>query len=86
MKRVIRGDKAAGDLGLGQTGFNPFGFEYTEEQYFEKQTQEIKHGRLAMIGALGMLLQVSLDFRRVIEGGNHSILVVSCGPCIRQLW
>lgn len=56
-KRVIRGDFAPGDLGLGQTGFNPFGFDYSEEEYFEKQLQEKKHGRLAMFGALGMLLQ-----------------------------
>lgn len=45
IKRVIRGDKNPGDLGLGQTGFNPFKFDYTEEEYFEKQVQEIKHGR-----------------------------------------
>eukprot|EP01036_Dinobryon_divergens_P031742 gene31742-41202_t len=56
-KRIIRGDKEPGDLGLGQTGFNPFGFKYTPEEYREKQVQEIKHGRLAMFGALGMLLQ-----------------------------
>ncbi len=57
IKRVIRGDKPPGDLGLGQTGFNPFGFKYSEEEYFEKQVQEIKNGRLAMFGALGLLLQ-----------------------------
>jgi hypothetical protein len=57
IKRVIRGDKAPGDLGLGQTGYNPFGFEYTEEEYFEKQVQEIKHGRLAMFAILAELLQ-----------------------------
>ena len=57
IKRIIKGDKNPGDLGLGQTGFNPFGFKYTEEEYFEKQTQEIKNGRLAMFGALGMLVQ-----------------------------
>ena len=56
-KRIIRGDKEPGDLGLGQTGFNPFGFKYTPEEYREKQVQEIKHGRLAMFGALGMILQ-----------------------------
>ena len=55
-KRIIKGDFEAGDLGLGQTGFNPFGFDYSEEEYFEKQTQEIKHGRLAMIASIGMLL------------------------------
>jgi hypothetical protein len=43
--RIIRGDKEPGDLGLGQTGFNPFKFDYSEEEYFEKQVQEIKHGR-----------------------------------------
>jgi len=67
IKRVINGDKAPGDLGLGQTGFNPFGFEYTPEQYFEKQTQEIKHGRLAMFGALGMLLQASNSGKGVLQ-------------------
>jgi hypothetical protein len=57
IKNIIRGDKEPGDLGLGQTGFNPFGFNYSPEEYREKQIQEIKHGRLAMFGALGMLLQ-----------------------------
>ena len=59
IKRILEGDKEAGDSGLGQTGFNPFNFNYTEEQYREKQVQEIKHGRLAMFGALGMLLQAA---------------------------
>jgi len=67
IKRIIRGDKAPGDLGLGQTGFNPFNFQYTEEQYFEKQVQEIKHGRLAMFGALGMLLQASASGKGVVQ-------------------
>ena len=67
VKRVIRGDKEPGDLGLGQTGFNPFGFDYTEEEYFEKQEQEIKHGRLAMFGALGMLLQAKASGLGVTE-------------------
>ena len=57
IKRIVRGDKEPGDLGLGQTGFNPFGFKYTAEEYREKQVQEIKHGRLAMFGALGLILQ-----------------------------
>jgi hypothetical protein len=67
IKRIIRGDKAPGDLGLGQTGFNPFGFKYTEEEYFEKQVQEIKHGRLAMFGALGMLLQARNSGEGVVQ-------------------
>jgi len=57
-KRIIQGDFAPGDLGLGQTGWNPFNFNYSEEEYFEKQVQEIKHGRLAMIAAAAELLQV----------------------------
>lgn len=61
IKRIIRGDKEPGDLGLGQTGFNPFNFEYTEEEYFEKQVQEIKHGRLAMFAILGELLQAKVS-------------------------
>eukprot|EP00594_Rhizosolenia_setigera_P012583 CAMPEP_0178967088 /NCGR_PEP_ID=MMETSP0789-20121207/17348_1 /TAXON_ID=3005 /ORGANISM="Rhizosolenia setigera, Strain CCMP 1694" /LENGTH=252 /DNA_ID=CAMNT_0020652555 /DNA_START=32 /DNA_END=790 /DNA_ORIENTATION=+ len=46
-----------GDLGLGQTGFNPFGLDYSPEEYYEKQVQEIKHCRLAMLGAAGLWLQ-----------------------------
>lgn len=65
IKRVIQGDKEPGDLGLGQTGFNPFNFKYTEEEYREKQVQEIKHGRLAMVGALGMLLQTSASGKSI---------------------
>lgn len=59
IKNVIKGDKPAGYLALGQKGtFNPFGFNYSEEEYFEKEVQEIKHGRLAMIASIGQLLQV----------------------------
>ncbi|KAJ1438751.1 chlorophyll a/b-binding protein domain-containing protein [Ochromonadaceae sp. CCMP2298] len=74
IKRIIRGEKEPGDLGLGQTGFNPFGFEYTEEQYFEKQVQEIKHGRLAMFGILGMLLQASASGQGIVQqlGGSFT--------------
>jgi len=51
-RKCIVGDNAAGDVGLGQGGFNPFGFDYTEEEFEEKQLQEIKHCRLAMVGLL----------------------------------
>lgn len=73
-KRIIRGDKAPGDLGLGQTGFNPFNFNYSEEEYREKQVQEIKHGRLAMFGALGQLLQLKASGVGIVEqlGGAFS--------------
>mmetsp|Transcript_15790 Transcript_15790/g.14288 ORF Transcript_15790/g.14288 Transcript_15790/m.14288 type:complete len:253 (+) Transcript_15790:56-814(+) len=67
IQRVIRGDKEPGDLGLGQTGFNPFGFNYTPEQYFEKQVQEIKHGRLAMVAIIAELLQAKISGVGVIE-------------------
>ena len=67
LKRIIRGDKEPGDLGLGQTGYNPFGFEYTPEEYREKQVQEIKHGRLAMFGAIGILLQAKFSGLGVTE-------------------
>jgi len=67
IQRVIRGDKAPGDLGLGQGGFNPFGFNYTPEEYFEKQVQEIKHGRLAMFGSLGLLLQAANSGKGIVQ-------------------
>eukprot|EP01038_Epipyxis_sp_PR26KG_P004919 gene4919-6882_t len=67
IKRIVQGDKEPGDLGLGQTGFNPFGFKYSEEEYFEKQVQEIKHGRLAMFGILGMLLQNRASGEGVVQ-------------------
>ena len=67
LKRVIKGDKEPGDLGLGQTGFNPFNFQYTEEEYFEKQEQEIKHGRLAMFAAIGMMLQTKISGVSIVE-------------------
>lgn len=56
-QRTLVGNKAPGDLGLGQGGWNPFNFKYTDEEYFEKQVQETKHGRLAMLAAAGLLFQ-----------------------------
>mmetsp|Transcript_17359 Transcript_17359/g.21224 ORF Transcript_17359/g.21224 Transcript_17359/m.21224 type:complete len:254 (-) Transcript_17359:268-1029(-) len=50
--------RVPGDLGLGQFGtINPFKLNYSEEEYFEKEVQEIKHCRLAMLGAAGLWLQ-----------------------------
>ncbi|KAL3913183.1 MAG: hypothetical protein SGARI_000782 [Bacillariaceae sp.] len=51
-----------GDLSLGQgpgERFNPFGLNYTPEQFYEKQVQEIKHCRLAMLGAFGLYCQAA---------------------------
>jgi len=67
VQRVIFEGRPAGDLGLGQFGWNPFNLQYTEEEYFEKQVQEIKHGRLAMFGAIGMLLQAKVSGLGVAE-------------------
>lgn len=53
----FKSDAPAGDFGLGQGGFNPFGFQYTEEEYADKQLQEMKHGRLAMLAILGVWWQ-----------------------------
>jgi len=72
INRVIRGDKAPGDLGLGQGGFNPFGFNYTPEEYFKKQAQELEHGRTAMFGIIGLLLQAKVsgvDIVTQLSGG-----------------
>jgi len=55
-------DRMPGDLQLGQgpgPRFNPFGLDYTEEEFFEKQVQEIKHCRLAMLGAFGLYCQAA---------------------------
>ena len=50
-----------GDSGLGQGPgrWNPFGFNYTPEEYREKQLQEIKHCRLAMLGIIGLAAKSS---------------------------
>merc|ERR1711988_1393320 len=48
--KCVAGDNAAGDVGLGQGGFNPFNLNYSPAEYEEKQLQEIKHCRLAMLG------------------------------------
>lgn len=77
INRVIRGDKEPGDLGLGQGEgrWNPFGFKYSEEEYFEKQVQEIKNGRLAMVAILGLLLQDAVTGKGVVQqlGGAFDV-------------
>lgn len=77
INRVIRGSAEPGDLGLGQGEgrWNPFGFKYTEEEYFQKQVQEIKNGRLAMVGILGFLLQASVTGKGIVQqlGGSFDV-------------
>jgi len=46
-----------GDLRIGQGGYNPFGLDYSPDEYAEKQLQELKHCRLAMIGIFGLWAQ-----------------------------
>lgn len=65
--KCIAGDNEAGDVGLGQGGFNPFGFKYTREEYAEKQLQEMKHGRLAMLATLGVWWQGILTGEGIIQ-------------------
>jgi hypothetical protein len=53
--------------GQGQGNWNPFNLNYTPEQYAEKQLQEIKHARLAMIGFLGVVFQANASGESVVE-------------------
>ncbi len=59
----------AGDFGWGQGEgrWNPYKFNYTPEEYKEKQLQELKNGRLAMMGVLGLYLQANASGEGVIE-------------------
>jgi len=61
INRLKNPDYIPGDLGLGQGPgrWNPFGFDYTPEEYAEKQLQEIKHCRLAMLGIVGLAAKSS---------------------------
>ncbi|CAM9891455.1 unnamed protein product [Chrysoparadoxa australica] len=75
IRRVILGDRPAGDLGLGQGDdhFNPFGFKYSPEEYKEKQLQEIKHCRLAMIAILLQFIQTSRSGTGILEQINGAL-------------
>jgi len=67
--RELGPDYTPGDFGWGQGEgrFNPFGFKYTPEQYYEKQVQETKHGRLAMIALVGLIAQANISGIGVID-------------------
>jgi len=56
-----------GDLRIGQGGYNPFGLDYSPEQYEEKQLQELKHCRLAMVGVFGLWAQALASGESVAE-------------------
>mmetsp|Transcript_20628 Transcript_20628/g.29414 ORF Transcript_20628/g.29414 Transcript_20628/m.29414 type:complete len:336 (-) Transcript_20628:182-1189(-) len=59
----------AGDFGWGQGEgrWNPYNFNYTPEEYKEKQLQELKNGRAAMMGVLGLYLQAKASGVGVVE-------------------
>jgi hypothetical protein len=65
--RTLGSAYTPGDFGWGQGGYNPFGFKYTPEEYFEKQVQETKHGRLAMIAVLGLIWQANASGVGVVD-------------------
>merc|ERR1712205_52772 len=74
LNRLKDPDYIPGDLGLGQGPgrWNPFGFEYTAEEYEEKQLQEIKHCRLAMLGFLGLASKASGNDIGILENLGYS--------------
>jgi hypothetical protein len=74
LNRLKDPDYIPGDLGLGQGPgrWNPFGFEYTAEEYAEKQLQEIKHCRLAMLGFLGLASKASGNDIGILENLGYS--------------
>jgi hypothetical protein len=52
--------RVPGDIGIGQYGtWNPLELNFDDEKYAEIQLQEIKHCRLAMLGAAGLWLQAN---------------------------
>ena len=53
--------------GQGEGRWNPFGLNYSPEEYKEKQLQEVKHARLAMIGFLGLVFQANASGVGVVD-------------------
>jgi len=57
-----------GDIKLGTNdGWNPFNLDYSPEELRVKQTQEIKHCRLAMMGAFGLICQNANSGKDIAE-------------------
>jgi hypothetical protein len=67
--RELGSSYVPGDFGWGQGEgrFNPFNFKYSPEAYREKQVQETKHGRLAMIALLGLYFQANASGVGVVD-------------------
>lgn len=58
---------ASQNWGQGEGNYNPFNLNYTPEEYAEKQLQELKHARLAMIGFLGTVFQANASGISAVE-------------------
>jgi hypothetical protein len=68
----------AGDAqkwGQGEGRWNPLGFKYTPAEYADKELQEIKHARLAMIGLLGLIFQANASGVDVVEQWSSAFTV-----------
>jgi hypothetical protein len=75
--RCFKGDYAPGDQGWGVPGgWNPLGLDYSEEEYAEKELQEIKHCRLAMLGAIGALSQELATGNGVASSFNKALFSI----------
>lgn len=68
-------DRIPGDLRVGQTGWNPFGLNYSPEEFEEKQLQELKHCRLAMMGAFGLYCQCLNSGQDVVSQIGKALIV-----------
>jgi hypothetical protein len=53
--------------GQGEGRWNPFGLNYDDSEYFQKQVQETKHGRLAMIAFWGLIFQANASGVGVLD-------------------
>ena len=60
--------------GQGEGRWNPLGLNYSPEEYADKQLQEIKHARLAMVAFLGLILQGNISGVGVIDQLSGAIV------------
>jgi hypothetical protein len=61
--------------GQGPGRWNPLGLDYTPAEYEEKQLQEIKHARLAMIGFLGLVFQANASGVNVVQQWSQAFVI-----------